>query len=67
MEEILAEAAGEVRRIEKLADQLLGVVRHLEDCQDPDELREAASTIEACPVGDAADDLGVQPAAFPAE
>lgn len=46
MEEILAEAAGEVRRIEKLADQLLGVVRHLEDCQDPDELREAASTIE---------------------
>lgn len=46
MEEILAEAAGEVRRIEKNADQILSVVRYLEDCQDPDELRKAANTIE---------------------
>lgn len=45
MEEILAEAAGEVRRIEKTTDQILSVVRHLEDSLDPDEVREAADTL----------------------
>ena len=45
METILAEAAGEVRRIEKTADQILGVVPLLEDCQDPSDVQQAADTL----------------------
>lgn len=45
--EVLAEAAGEVRAIEKNADQILSVVRYLENAESAEEVRDAARTIES--------------------
>lgn len=45
--EVLSEAAGEVRAIEWNADQILSVVRYLENAESAQEVRDAANTLNA--------------------